>query len=109
MKKKQSNNNRILVDKQVETNNPPSSTPQKSKIRSALEIIGLSLPLIGGSFAAGRYYEDSLKTFENNEKIMKLHIEFRHNQESNEKTIHELRNQVYELQNELLNCKKTRQ
>ena len=90
----------------VENESPShGNSSQKNKIRVAFEIIGLSLPLIGAGFAAGRYYERSQNTLEHNDKVMELNKEILRVQESSEETIHELRVQVYELQNELLNYK----
>ncbi len=99
-----------MIDKKMETNAPSlNNPPRKNRIRVAFEIIGLSLPLIGGGFAAGSYYERSQSTLEYNDKVMELNKEILRVQESSEETIHELRVQVYELQNELLNYKKPQQ
>lgn len=76
------------------------------KLSSTLTIIGLSFALIGGGFAAGRYYEQSQNNLKHNDDIMKYNKDLLKSQEDHEIIVHDLRNQIYELQKELLNNEK---
>ena len=74
----------------------------KEKLSSIWGIIGLGLTLIGCGFAAGRYYEHTQNTLEHNDKVLELNKELLNVKENNEIVVHDLRNQIYELQNKLL-------
>ena len=85
-----------------------ASTPEAQKLgffNSTLGLIVTALTLLGMGFAAGQYYKQVTNTLENNDLKMRLNKEVLDIKEKDDAIIHDLRNQIYELQNELLNLK----
>lgn len=74
----------------------------KEKISSTWGIIIAAFTIFGMGFGAGRYVANTYAKIQHNDDVMKLQKEILDTKEQNEVTVHDLRNQIYNLQEELI-------
>lgn len=77
-------------------------TSIKEKITSTWGIFISACVIFSTGFGGGCYVANTLADMHHNDDIMKLQKEILDAKEQNEVTVHDLRNQVYNLQKELI-------
>lgn len=77
----------------------------REKASSTWGLIIIAFSLVSAGFGAGCYVENSLSIIHHNDELTRLNNLIIDNREKYETAVHELRNQIYDLKEELIEQK----